>query len=55
MDLPPAVMEGCWGEAVPILGSKQHKVLNLGLAHLSVLGPSLPEGERPGALGQQCG
>lgn len=39
----------------PILGSKQHKVLNLGLAHLSVLGASLPDGKRPGALGQRWG
>lgn len=55
IDLLHAVMEGCWGEATPILGSKQHKVLNLGLAHLSVLGASLPDGKRPGALGQRWG
>lgn len=37
-DPPCTVMEGCWREAVPFLGSKQHKVLNLGLVCLSMLG-----------------
>ena len=42
-------------EAVPILGSKQHKVLNLSLVCLSMLGDSLSERKRPGALGQWYG
>ena len=40
---------------MPNLGSKQHKVLNLDEAHLSVLGASLLKQKRPGALSQQHG